>query len=227
MARTSTVVKGRFVRPGSSRTTPTAFRDRPGGGARRQIGAALRYLETRELGADEHPENRALFNMSVDVISRREARDDLARRVTPGVAYHSLVLSPGGQGDGMDAEQMREWTRRVMADLEKTWGGEVNWYGVVHQHTTHIHAHVIVAASREQADGTRRWTRFVRADYAAMRASGDRWAEHERASIRLLREAERYAADLVRTTLVLLDGGGGGRGPTDREEIERSLRSRR
>jgi hypothetical protein len=227
-AQPSTVVKSRFVRPGSNRTTPAAYRGRAGGGARRQIGAALRYIETRALGPEERPEDRALFSAGQDDVARREAREELARWVTPSVAYHSLVLSPGSLGEGLTVEQMREWTRHVMADLERRWGGPVTWYAVVHQHTDHIHTHVIVAASRERPDGGRQCMRFGRDDFAAMRASGDRWAEQEHASTHLWREAERYAADLALLTLALPHGGGGGgRGPTDRDEIERSLRSHR
>src|SRR5262249_12312797 len=145
-----------------------------------------------------------------------------------GVAYHSLVLSPGPLGEGLTVEQMREWTRQVMADLESRWGGAVIWFAVVHQHTGHIHAHVIVAASHERPDGGRQRARFRREDFAAMSANGDRWAEHERASVHMWREAERYASDLAWLTLVLPHGGGGdGRGSTDRDEIERSVRSHR
>jgi hypothetical protein len=231
-ARTSTVVKSRYIRAGSSRTMPAGYRGRPGGGSRRQIGAALRYIETRPLGPEERLDDRALFSAQADHVGRRKAREELARLVTPGVAYHSLVLSPGPLGVGLTVEQMRAWTRRVMADLERRWGVDatrppVTWYAVVHQHTSHIHAHVIVAASRERPDGGRQGTRFGREDFAAMRASGDRWARYERTSADLLREAERYTADLVRLVLVRPQGGGGGRGPTDREEIERSLRTRR
>src|SRR5438105_2976056 len=126
--RMNTVVKSRYVRPGSGRTTPRAYRGRAGGGTRRQIGAALRYLQTRPLGAHERSEDRALFSAIDDATLRREARDDLAQWVTPGVAYHSLVFSPGPLGEGMTAEQMRDWTRHVMADLEKRWGGTLTWY---------------------------------------------------------------------------------------------------
>lgn len=223
--RTSTVVKSRFVRPGSSRTTPAAHRGRAGGGARRQIGAALRYIETRPLGPEEKPEDRALFNAGQDDVAQREAREELARWVTPGVAYHSLVLSPGLLGEGMSVEQMREWTRHVMADLDKRWGGAVTWYAAIHHHTDHIHAHVIVAASRERPEGGHQGTRFGRDDFAAMRASGDRQAEHDHAAARVVREVERYAADLAWLVLALPHGGGGGgHGPTDRDEIERDER---
>src|SRR5579871_5998139 len=116
--RTSTVVKSRFVRPGSSRTTPAAYRGRAGAGTRRQIGAALRYIETRDLGPDERSEDRALFDATANAVDQRAAREELARLVTAGVAYHSLVLSPGPLGDGMTASAMQAWTRHVMADLE-------------------------------------------------------------------------------------------------------------
>jgi hypothetical protein len=111
MARTCTVVKGRFVRPGSSRTTPAAFRANPGVGARRQIGATLRYLETRELGVGEQPEDRALFSAFEDRVARQVVADHLTRRVTPDVAYHSLMpfLSPSRSR----CAPIRWWRRRT------------------------------------------------------------------------------------------------------------------
>jgi hypothetical protein len=177
----------------------------------------------------EQAADRALFSAIANDVVRREARDELARWVTPAVAYHSLVLSPGLLGEGMTVSQMREWTRHLMVDLEVRWGGPVTWYATVHQHTDHIHVHVIVAASRARAGGERRATRFSRDDFAALRESGDRWAEHERRAAYLWQEAERYAADIARTALVLAvpSGGNGGHGATDRDEIERSQRMRR
>jgi hypothetical protein len=226
--RTRTVVKSRYICTGSSRTTPSAYRGRAGGGARRQIGSALRYVELRTLGPQEQAEDRALFGALADHVARREARETLARLITPSVAYHSLVLSPGPLGEAMTVEQMRQWTRQVMADLARRWGGPVTWYAVVHRHTSHIHTHVIVAASRERPGGARQGIRFSREDFRSMRASGDRWTEQECANTYLLHEAENYAAQLLRLALVQPhSGGSGGRGPTDRDEIERSVRSHR
>ena len=124
----------------------------------------------------------------------------------------------------MTASEMRAWTRHVLADLDKMWGGEMTWYAAVHQHTAHIHAHVIVAASRAHAGGGRQGTRFGREDFAVLRASGDHWAGHARREALLMEEADHYAGEVVRTALTLAHGsggGGGGRGPTDRDEIER------
>jgi hypothetical protein len=192
----------------------------------------LRYLQTRPLGPGEWPEDRALFSAQDDTVVRWDAREALARWVTPGVAYHSLVLSPGPVGAGMTPEQMRDWTRHVMADLEQRGGGPVTWYAAVHQHTAHIHVHVIMAASRVSAGSARRATRLVAADFQALRESGDRWAEHEGRTMHLWQQVEWYAADLAGAALALArpsggGGGGHGSGPTDRDEIERSLWPRR
>lgn len=178
---------------------------------------------------EEHADDRTLFTAHRDAVLRQVAKDDLAHWVTPHVAYHSMVLSPGPLGAEMTAEQMRDWTRHVLADLEKRGGSHVSWYAVVHQHTDYIHAHVIVAASGAGMDGIRHNTRFSREDFAAMRASGDHWAEHERRAARLWYEAELYAADVARTALVLAlpSGGSGGHCLTDRDEIERATRTRR
>jgi len=229
MGRTSTVVKSRYARPGSGRTTPRAHRGRAGSGSRRQIGAALRYVEMRDLGPDESAEDRALFTAATDTVARPQAREDLAQWVTSGVAYHSLVLSPGPAGAEMSADEMRVWTRHVMADLEQRLGGAVTWSAAVHRHTDHIHVHVIAAASRTGAGGKRQRVWLGRDDFTAMRQSGDRWADHQCRTNSLLREAEGYAADLLRTAaLILPHGGGSGRGgSSDLDEIERSQRTRR
>ena len=111
------------------------------------------------MGPEERPEDRALFNAGQDDVAQWEAREELARWVTPGVAYHSLVLSPGPLGEGMSVEQMREWTRHVMADLDKRWGGDgtphmVTWYAAIHQHINPEKLTIVRAGTVPGATGT-------------------------------------------------------------------------
>src|SRR5437764_14753612 len=111
--RTRTVVKNRYQRTGPRATTPAAHRGKPGTGGRRSIGNALRYIQTRPLGQEERPEDRAFFDRDRDGVSRADAREHLAAQVTPGVAYHSMVLSPGAGAERLSRVEMQEWTRRV------------------------------------------------------------------------------------------------------------------
>src|SRR5437660_1633523 len=115
-SRTRTVVKNRYQRTGPRAATPTAHRGKPGTGGRRSISSALRYIQVRPLGQEERPEDRAFFDRERDGVSRAEAREHLAERVTRGVAYHSMVLSPGVGAERMSREELQTWTRAMMAD---------------------------------------------------------------------------------------------------------------
>jgi hypothetical protein len=225
--RTRTVVKNRYQRTGPRATIPAAHRGKPGTGGRRSISSALRYIQVRPLGQDERPEDRAFFGRERDGVSRAEAREHLAERVTRGVAYHSMVLSPGVGAEGMSREELQTWTRAMMADLERRMGRDLVWYAVVHRHNAHPHAHVIVGASTSGPDGRQEGVRFGRADFQFMREQGDHHFYQMRRDDALLRDAEQYLSAATRELAALLaravtSGGAGGGGPTDRDRIERS-----
>lgn len=228
--RTRTVVKNRYQRTGPRANTPAAHRGKPGAGGRRSISSALRYIQARPLGQDERPEDRAFFDRGRDGVSRAEAREHMAAQVTVNVAYHSMVLSPGAGAERMSREEMQEWTRRVMADLEQHRGRELVWYAVIHRHNDHPHVHVIVGASTTRPSGWQEGVRFTKADFAHMRESGDRHFDQIRRDGALLRDVEQYLsaatrelATLLGRTLTSTSGGGG---PTDRDQIERSRHDR-
>lgn len=228
--RTRTVVKNRYQRAGPRATTPAAHRGKSRVGGRRSISNALRYIQTRPLGPDERPEDRRLFDHECDSVSRADARERLAERVTRGVAYHSMVLSPGPGAERLSREELQAWTRGVMADLARYRTQELVWYAVVHRHNEHPHVHVLLGASTT-ASGRPEQIRFTRNDFQLMRERGDRHCDRLRSDDALLREVEQYLTAATRELAALFartltsDGSGGG-GPTDRERIERSLRER-
>jgi len=84
---------------------------------------------------------------------------------------------------------MREWTRMVLDDLADTLGQQLHWVAVIHRNTDHPHAHVLLAGGGERA-GELRPVLLYKAQYAAVRASGDRSADH-------LRGLEREQATAV------------------------------
>ncbi len=173
-----TVVTGRYVAVG------TKARGKSVAG---QVSDALHYMQTRPLDNGERPEDRHFFGPERDGGSWREARAEILEHATEQVAFHRLILSPGPDQPVAD---LREWTRMVLDDLSDQLGQQLHWVAVVHGNTDHPHAHVLLAGGGER-DGELRPVLLYRAQYAAVRASGDRGAAH-------LRSLERKQAMAVR-----------------------------
>jgi len=172
-----TVVTGRYVAGGKK-----ARGKSPAG----QAQDALHYMQTRPLDNGERPEDRHFFGPERDGGSWREARAEIMDHATEQVAFHRLILSPGPDQPVAD---MREWTRMVLDDLADTRGQTLHWVAVVHRNTDHPHAHVLLAGGGEHA-GELRPVLLYRAQYAVVRAAGDRSADH-------LRGLEREQATAV------------------------------
>jgi len=172
-----TVVTGRYVAGGTKGR---------GTSAAGQAQDALHYMQTRPLDNGERPEDRHFFGPERDGGSWREARAEILDHATEQVAFHRLILSPGPNQPVAD---MREWTRMVLDDLADTLGQQLHWVAVIHRNTDHPHAHVLLAGGGERA-GELRPVQLYKAQYAAVRASGDRSATH-------LRGLEREQATAV------------------------------
>ena len=162
-----TVVTGRYVAGGTRAS---------GKSVAGQIYDALHYMQTRPLDHDERPEDRHFFGPERDGGSWREARTEIMDHATEQVAFHRLILSPGPDQPVAD---MREWTRMVLDDLADTLGQQLHWVAVIHRNTDHPHAHVLLAGGGERA-GELRPVLLYKAQYAVVRASGDRSADHLR-----------------------------------------------
>ncbi len=162
-----TVVTGRYVAGGTRAS---------GKSVAGQIYDALHYMQTRPLDNGERPEDRHFFGPERDGGSWREARAEILDHATEQVAFHRLILSPGPDQPVAD---MREWTRMVLDDLADTLGQQLHWVAVIHRNTDHPHAHVLLAGGGERA-GELRPVLLYKAQYAVVRASGDRSADHLR-----------------------------------------------
>jgi len=143
-------------------------------------------MQTRPLDNGERPEGRHFFGPEREGGSWREARAEIMDHATEQVAFHRLILSPCPDQPVAD---MREWTRMVLDDLADTLGQQLHWVAVIHRNTDHPHAHVLLAGGGERA-GELRPVLLYKAQYAAVRASGDRSADH-------LRGLEREQATAV------------------------------
>jgi len=172
-----TVVTGRYVAGGKKAR---------GTSAAGQAQDALHYMQTRPLDNGERPEDRHFFGPERDGGSWREARAEILDHATDQVAFHRLILSPGPDQPVAD---MREWTRMVLDDLADTLGQQLHWVAVIHRNTDHPHAHVLLAGGGER-DSELRPVLLYKAQYAAVRASGDCSADH-------LRGLEREQATAV------------------------------
>jgi len=151
-----------------------------------QAQDALHYMQTRPLDNGERPEDRHFFGPERDGGSWCEARVEIMDHATERVAFHRLILSPGPDQPVAD---MREWTRMVLDDLADALGQQLHWVAVIHRNTDHPHAHVLLAGGGERA-GELRPVLLYKAQYATVRASGDRSAIH-------LRGLEREQATAV------------------------------
>jgi len=170
-ARTVTVAMGRYV-PGG-----TTGRGKSAGG---QAYDALRYMQMRELGENERPEDRRYFGAVGEGGSWQDARRIIMDHATTRVAFHRIIMSPG---PGQEVADLREWTRMVMDELSDTLGQELHWVAVVHRNTEHAHAHVLLAgggARSGDATGTLEPVVLRRTHYESLRQAGDRSAAHLR-----------------------------------------------
>ncbi len=112
-----------------------------GNDAARHTTAHINYIQNRELGRGEP--RRQFFDKNRDVLAREEAKLAMMENQNRNVAMYKLILSPGI--DYMSKEEVQDYARNVMSQLEERLGQELTWSGVVHQNTEHPHAHVILA----------------------------------------------------------------------------------
>lgn len=225
-----TVVRHRYVRVRPMTTQAPSRNSHPTHRARAQLKRALRYLEARPLGAGEQPADRALFDGNDEGLTRSDTCAILATCATNRLAYHRLILSPGLGADALTHDELLLWTRRIMADLVARFGRELVWVAALHRHTGHPHIHILVGASSARAGGQREQVRFTRADYAALRESGDRWSARARDDEALVRAVERHlamAAGLTVSGAVRRSSGGRAEAARDDEDEEERRREAR
>ncbi len=129
--------------------------------------AAVRYYQLRPHGRDEEP--RTIFTKD-GTISRADADRMLREHQNGNFLVHRITLSPS---DRERPEDLKDFTRYVMAQLEESKGQRLHWFAVEHKNTDHHHVHVMIAGTGErESDGATRSVKLTKEDYAAMREDG-------------------------------------------------------
>jgi hypothetical protein len=148
------------------------------GAARERLGAHMKYVEHRSRDLErETRDDRRIFSKDQDVVSRREAINDVMEHTSTSVNYHKIVLSPGEDEPVAD---WRQWTRDVMADLEERQGRDLHWYAVHHANTDNPHVHVVVAGAGENHEtGKSEPVKLYTQDFRFLEASGRGHSEHD------------------------------------------------
>ena len=132
-----------------------------------RLGGYFKYIEYRDRAVGENYESRHLFDESNDHVVRKEAIKDMLEHTSTSVNYHTVILSPG---ENEPVQDLRQWTREVMEELELQQGKDLHWYGVTHYNTDHPHVHVIIAGAGESLEtGEIEPVKLYREDYERLR----------------------------------------------------------
>jgi type IV secretory pathway VirD2 relaxase len=149
----------------------------------RQAAAArltshMKYTEHRSRDLEQETrDDRRIFSKEEDVVSRKDAVEDVMEHTSTSVNYHKVILSP--DQDEYIAD-WREWTRDVMQDLEESQGRELHWYAVKHDNTDNPHVHVVIAGAGENLEtGELEPVKLYTSDYQLMRESGHDHSDYE------------------------------------------------
>ncbi len=134
--------------------------------------AGLRYYQMRPRGDDESP--RSIFGAE-GTMTRDEAYRLLdqhqagsgAGGQARGYLAHRLMLSPP---EDRRPDDLRDFTRHVLRELERDKGQCLHWVAVEHRNTAHPHVHIVLAGGA--GDRPRRELRLDRADHARVKEDG-------------------------------------------------------
>ena len=131
--------------PGQRRVTVTARIARHKGAHYRAAPLAkhIKYLERDGVSRDGR--DASMFDAQTD----RADRDAFAGRCEDDRHHFRFIVSPEDAGD---MEDLRSFTRELMADAAKDLGTELDWVAVDHWNTDNPHIHVLVRGVA--SDGT-------------------------------------------------------------------------
>ncbi len=129
--------------------------------------AGVRYYQMRPRGEDEPP--RSIFGKE-GTMTRDEAYRLLDAHQARGYLAHRLMLSPPAD---QRPEDLRDFTRHVMAELERDKGRTLHWVAVEHRNTAHPHVHIVLAGGAEGPDGRARELRLDRGDHRQIKEDGE------------------------------------------------------
>ena len=156
--------------------------------SRDRARAALRYYETRPRGDDEP--SRAIFT-ATGTATRAEAYRLLDAHQTTRYLAHRLMLSPSR---AERPEDLQEFTRYVLRELEKEKGLALHWVAVEHRNTDHPHVHVVLCGGGGTGYVSLENVRLNRADHARIKDDGITYCRMEE------RDREWWAGALMRAT---------------------------
>jgi type IV secretory pathway VirD2 relaxase len=185
------IVKSKNVRP--SRVSQKK--------ASSSLKSHFKYIQYRERNLElESKEDRHVFDKQQDHIDRRAAHDQVMGTEPAGdIYYHRMILSPSHEEP---VEDLRQWTRQVMADLEDRLGKDLDWYAVQHRNTDDPHVHVVLHGTGTNREAGREETvNLTPADFKAMRESGREHSDYEhyhliRDTLRELDERDTIAQEI-------------------------------
>ena len=143
------------------------------------LGSHFKYLQYRERDPLlETKEDRQVFDKDHDRVDRRAAREQVMGAEPAGdINYHRLILSPAQEEP---VEDLRQWTREVMVDLEDRLGQDLDWYAAQHRNTDDPHVHVVLRGSGTNREtGREESVNLTRDDFKAMRESGREHSDYE------------------------------------------------
>jgi type IV secretory pathway VirD2 relaxase len=155
-----------------------ASRGTSAGKASSALKSHFKYIQYRERDElKESRQDRHLFSKARDHIDRKEAHADIMAERAGDIYYHRMVLSPA---DNEPITDWHQWTRGIMSDLERHYGMELHWYGVVHQNTDNPHVHVVLRGTGEnRMTGRAEPVELTPKEFKIIRESGREHSEYE------------------------------------------------
>ena len=153
-----------------------------------KMAAHVDYIQHRAGPDRGGGDGRPIFDASRASIRSDEVKHgirevlDESRQRSPLIA-HKLILSPG-----LNAVDLRDYTREIMDKLGSEKGLDLTWYAVKHENTENNHAHVVVLG--RDKNGVE--VSLSKRDLDRIRDIGDRYIEREHQLERYLqRESDR------------------------------------
>jgi hypothetical protein len=166
--RTDTIVKARYSRGGKA--------------ALKLAKGHLRYAvhRTNEQGQRQY---REVWDRDgrIDKLTAYERLD----QIKPADYVYRFTLSPHPERqDAGHKLDLRQWTREMLAQLERQSGQRVEWFAVTHEHPDHRHVHAVVRSDRRLDVG----------HFRAMCETGDTNARTQQRQLEQQRQAPRQPA---------------------------------
>jgi len=178
-----------FARDSRQRVVVTVFYQSHGGSGAGKLIAHGKYLERDGAGPEGEPGQ--FYDHEQD---RVEAGPRLAEWADADKRHMRLMLAPES---GARIEDLKDFTRATMAQMERDLGAPLEWVAVDHHNTDNPHVHVILRGRRRDGpdliiprDYATRGLRHV-AREVATQMLGDRGRDDERRALERETRAER------------------------------------